>query len=49
MVFKGHTSMVRAISLEPGGQFLASGSDDGTVKSELFFVSQCDENVDTMI
>lgn len=38
MVFKGHTNMVRSLSLEPGGQFLASGSEDGTVKSEFILV-----------
>lgn len=32
MTYKGHNNMVRTISLEPKGQFFASGSDDGTVK-----------------
>merc|ERR1719464_2528797 len=32
VTYKGHTNMVRTISVEPKGQFLASGSDDGTVK-----------------
>lgn len=32
MIYKGHTSMVRSITLEPFGQYFASGSDDGTVK-----------------
>ena len=32
LTFKGHKNMVRTLSVEPKGQFLASGSDDGTVK-----------------
>jgi hypothetical protein len=32
MRFSGHTSRVRCISLHPSGQWLASGSDDGTVR-----------------
>lgn len=30
--FTGHTDMVRSISCEPRGQYLASGSDDGTLR-----------------
>lgn len=36
MVFKGHTDMVRSISVELEGQFIASGGDDMLLKSELF-------------
>jgi len=32
MVYKGHTDMVRSISPDPSGQWLASGSDDQSVK-----------------
>jgi hypothetical protein len=32
MRFSGHTSRVRCISPHPSGQWLASGSDDGTVR-----------------
>jgi len=32
LTYKGHANMVRTISVDPTGQFLASGSDDGTVK-----------------
>ncbi|GLH00739.1 Ribosome biogenesis protein BOP1 homolog [Gryllus bimaculatus] len=32
LVYKGHTNMVRCITVEPKGQYLASGSDDLTVK-----------------
>lgn len=39
MVFKGHTDMVRSITAEPGGQFIASGGDDMLLKSELLIHS----------
>ncbi len=32
LTYRGHANMVRSISIDPTGQFLASGSDDGTVK-----------------
>jgi len=32
VTFKGHKNMIRTLSIEPKGQILASGSDDGTVK-----------------
>lgn len=36
LVFNGHTDMVRCISIDPLGQYLLSGSDDMTVKSNLY-------------
>ncbi|XP_076245264.1 ribosome biogenesis protein BOP1 homolog [Calliopsis andreniformis] len=32
MVFKGHTDMVRSITAEPAGQYIASGGDDMDLK-----------------
>ena len=32
MTMKGHTNMIRSMATEPKGQYLASGSDDGTMK-----------------
>ena len=32
LMYVGHTSFVRSISVSPSGQWLASGSDDGTVR-----------------
>ncbi|XP_012525411.1 ribosome biogenesis protein BOP1 homolog [Monomorium pharaonis] len=32
MVFKGHTDMIRSITAEPEGQFIASGGDDMLLK-----------------
>ncbi|KAH8697036.1 putative ribosome biogenesis protein Erb1 [Talaromyces proteolyticus] len=31
-LFKGHTGRVRSVSIDPTGQWLASGGDDGTVR-----------------
>lgn len=36
MVFKGHTDMIRSITPEAKGQYIASGGDDMTLKSEIF-------------
>lgn len=41
VVYEGHTDMVRTVSVDTKGQFIISGSDDGTVKgvlTQLFFV-----------
>lgn len=32
ILYKGHTGMIRSITVEPTGEYIASGSDDGTVK-----------------
>ena len=32
LTYKGHINMIRTISPEPKGQFVATGSDDGTVR-----------------
>ena len=36
MVFKGHADMVRSITAEPMGQYIASGGDDMNLKSMSF-------------
>ncbi|XP_070604567.1 ribosome biogenesis protein BOP1 [Erythrolamprus reginae] len=41
LVYRGHTSLVRCISLSPTGQWLASGSDDGTVKFWEVCTARC--------
>uniref|UniRef100_A0A8C5SVC6 Ribosome biogenesis protein BOP1 n=2 Tax=Laticauda laticaudata TaxID=8630 RepID=A0A8C5SVC6_LATLA len=41
LVYRGHTSLVRCISLSPTGQWLASGSDDGTVKFWEVSTARC--------
>uniref|UniRef100_A0A8C0DPA6 Ribosome biogenesis protein BOP1 n=1 Tax=Balaenoptera musculus TaxID=9771 RepID=A0A8C0DPA6_BALMU len=32
LVYRGHSDLVRCLSVSPGGQWLASGSDDGSVR-----------------
>jgi ribosome biogenesis protein ERB1 len=32
LTYKGHKNMIRTVTIEPTGQFMASGSDDGTVR-----------------
>lgn len=34
LVYRGHTDLVRSVSVEPKGEYLVSGSDDKTVKSK---------------
>lgn len=34
MIYNGHTDIIRTISMEPNGEYIVSGSDDTTVKSE---------------
>ncbi|XP_053719580.1 ribosome biogenesis protein bop1 [Synchiropus splendidus] len=41
LVYKGHTGMVRSISVSPSGQWLASGSDDGTVRLWEVSTARC--------
>ncbi|KAM3858503.1 ribosome biogenesis protein bop1 [Diretmus argenteus] len=41
LVYRGHSGLVRSISVSPTGQWLASGSDDGTVKFWEVCSSRC--------
>lgn len=41
MVFKGHTDMIRSITAEPMGQYIASGSDDMNLKSKFLYTKYC--------
>jgi len=36
LVYRGHTDLVRSVSVEPKGEYMVSGSDDRTVKSKFF-------------
>lgn len=35
LVYRGHTDLVRSVSVEPKGEYIVSGSDDKTVKSKF--------------
>lgn len=37
MIYKGHTDLIRSVSVEPKGEYIVSGSDDKTVKSKFSF------------
>lgn len=41
IVYEGHTDCVRSLSVEPVGQFFASGSDDGTVRIWEVLTGRC--------
>nr|XP_060632012.1 ribosome biogenesis protein BOP1 [Anolis sagrei ordinatus] len=41
LVYRGHSSLVRCISISPSGQWLVSGSDDGTVKFWEVCTARC--------
>ncbi|KAK5911750.1 hypothetical protein CgunFtcFv8_005896 [Champsocephalus gunnari] len=41
LVYRGHSGLVRSISVSPSGQWLASGSDDGSVRFWEVCSSRC--------
>ncbi|XP_038133061.1 ribosome biogenesis protein bop1 [Cyprinodon tularosa] len=41
LVYRGHSSLVRSISVSPSGQWLVSGSDDGSVRLWEVCSSRC--------
>lgn len=45
LVYRGHTGLVRSISVSPSGQWLASGSDDGSVRFWEVHSSRCMKTV----
>ncbi|XP_008297551.1 ribosome biogenesis protein bop1 [Stegastes partitus] len=45
LVYRGHSSLVRSISVSPSGQWLASGSDDGSVRFWEVCSSRCMKTV----
>lgn len=46
LVYRGHTNLVRCISVSPSGQWLASGSDDCTVRFWEVCTARCMKTVD---
>ncbi|XP_058065929.1 ribosome biogenesis protein BOP1 homolog [Anopheles bellator] len=47
LVYKGHTGMVRSISVEPHGEYLLTGSDDHTVKIWEIATARCIRTIPT--
>ncbi|KAM6903385.1 ribosome biogenesis protein bop1 isoform 4-T4 [Lycodopsis pacificus] len=45
LVYRGHSGLVRSISVSPSGQWLASGSDDGSVRFWEVCSSRCMKTV----
>ncbi|XP_039976835.1 ribosome biogenesis protein bop1 [Xiphias gladius] len=45
LVYRGHSGLVRSISVSPSGQWLASGSDDGSVRFWEVSSSRCMKTV----
>uniref|UniRef100_A0A672Z7J9 Ribosome biogenesis protein BOP1 n=2 Tax=Sphaeramia orbicularis TaxID=375764 RepID=A0A672Z7J9_9TELE len=45
LVYRGHTGLIRSISVSPSGQWLASGSDDGSVRIWEVCSSRCMKTV----
>ena len=45
-ILKGHKNMVRTMAVEPKGQFLASGSDDCTLKIWEVSTGRCVKTVE---
>lgn len=47
LIFKGHTDMIRSISIEPKGEYLVTGSDDQTVKIWEVSTARCIRTIPT--
>ncbi|XP_065327438.1 ribosome biogenesis protein bop1 isoform X2 [Pelmatolapia mariae] len=45
LVYRGHSGLVRSVSVSPSGQWLASGSDDGSVRFWEVCSSRCMKTV----
>ncbi|XP_052894287.1 ribosome biogenesis protein BOP1 homolog isoform X2 [Anopheles moucheti] len=47
LIYKGHTNMIRCISVEPKGEYLVTGSDDMTVKIWEISTARCIRTIPT--
>ncbi|XP_017471482.1 PREDICTED: ribosome biogenesis protein BOP1 homolog [Rhagoletis zephyria] len=47
LVYRGHTDLVRSISVEPKGEYVVSGSDDKTVKIWEIVTGRCIRTIET--
>lgn len=47
MIYRGHTDLVRSISIEPKGQYIVTGSDDMTIKIWEISTGRCIKTINT--
>ncbi|EDW77174.1 uncharacterized protein Dwil_GK22227 [Drosophila willistoni] len=47
LVYRGHTDLVRSVSVEPKGEYMVSGSDDKTVKIWEIATGRCIRTIET--
>ncbi|XP_058462630.1 ribosome biogenesis protein BOP1 homolog isoform X2 [Malaya genurostris] len=47
LIYKGHTNMIRSISVEPKGEYLVTGSDDQTIKIWEISTARCIKTIET--
>ncbi|CAD7015168.1 ribosome biogenesis protein BOP1 homolog [Ceratitis capitata] len=47
LVYRGHTDLVRTVSVEPKGEYIVSGSDDKTVKIWEIATGRCIRTIET--
>lgn len=47
IVYRGHTDLIRTISVEPKGQYLVTGSDDKTIKIWEISTGRCIKTIQT--
>uniref|UniRef100_A0A1Q3EXB7 Ribosome biogenesis protein BOP1 homolog n=1 Tax=Culex tarsalis TaxID=7177 RepID=A0A1Q3EXB7_CULTA len=47
LVYRGHTDMIRTISIEPKGEYLVTGSDDQTIKIWEVSTARCIKTIPT--
>uniref|UniRef100_A0A182IXM4 Ribosome biogenesis protein BOP1 homolog n=1 Tax=Anopheles atroparvus TaxID=41427 RepID=A0A182IXM4_ANOAO len=47
LIYKGHTNMVRSLSVEPLGEYIVTGSDDHTVKIWEISTARCIRTIPT--
>ncbi|KAL9699890.1 hypothetical protein quinque_003331 [Culex quinquefasciatus] len=47
LVYRGHTDMIRTISIEPKGEYLVTGSDDKTIKIWEVSTARCIKTIPT--
>lgn len=47
LIYKGHVDMIRCITVEPAGQFMASGCDDCTIKIWEVQTGRCMKTIST--